>query len=234
METISGISASPGIAIGKAFIYVHESPAVPHRPIPSEAVTSEMGRFEDAARAAVEEIEQIRQRSAQEIDPDLIEAVRRGRREEFNAFGWDADPPDPQDEATFFRSRLNRELLSEARHRSLYQFYKELISLRRNIPALARLDKETLEVLGYDEQQVVFIRRWSDEDEVVMVFALGQLPVSVPVPIPAGRWRTRLDSADTAWCGREGRMPGKLESGGSVALTFRPPAFTLLQRIGET
>ena len=31
-------------------------------------------------------------------DPELVEAVRRGRREEFAAFRWTGEPPDPQDE----------------------------------------------------------------------------------------------------------------------------------------
>src|SRR5207302_1718063 len=39
-------------------------------------------------------------------DPQLIEAVRRGRREEFEEFEWEGEPPDPHDEATFFRSKL--------------------------------------------------------------------------------------------------------------------------------
>ena len=43
-------------------------------------------------------------------DPALIEAVRQGRREEFAAFAWQGEVPDPQDEATFRRSRLNRDL----------------------------------------------------------------------------------------------------------------------------
>src|SRR3984957_7213085 len=42
-------------------------------------------------------------------DRDLIEAVRRGRHEEFAAFGWHADVPDPQEETTFANSKLHRE-----------------------------------------------------------------------------------------------------------------------------
>lgn len=34
-------------------------------------------------------------------DPELIEAVRRGRHEEFRSFQWKREPPDPQAEATF-------------------------------------------------------------------------------------------------------------------------------------
>ena len=38
-------------------------------------------------------------------DPSLIEAVRKGRREEFAAFKWKGEPPDPQDEGTFSNGR---------------------------------------------------------------------------------------------------------------------------------
>ncbi len=43
-------------------------------------------------------------------DPELVNAVREGRRREFAAFGWEEEPPDPQDEATFLRSKLDRSL----------------------------------------------------------------------------------------------------------------------------
>ena len=46
-------------------------------------------------------------------DPDLIEAVRKGRLEEFAAFRWMGDPPDPQAEKTFQRSKLQHGLKLE-------------------------------------------------------------------------------------------------------------------------
>ena len=39
-------------------------------------------------------------------DRELLDAVRRGRREEFASFGWDDEVPDPGDEETFRRSKL--------------------------------------------------------------------------------------------------------------------------------
>ncbi|MFC1970861.1 malto-oligosyltrehalose trehalohydrolase, partial [Chloroflexota bacterium] len=39
-------------------------------------------------------------------DPELIEAVRKGRREEFLAFDWQGEIPDPQDESTFLSAKL--------------------------------------------------------------------------------------------------------------------------------
>lgn len=64
-------------------------------------------------------------------DHDLIEAVRKGRRDEFAAFGW-AEIPDPQSEATFERSKLNYGTKDEAQHRILWNLYRELIALRKN------------------------------------------------------------------------------------------------------
>ena len=77
-------------------------------------------------------------------DPDLGRIVSAGRREEFAAFGWDPDGvPDPQDPATFERSRLDWAELSHERNASLLAWYAELIALRRQVPALTdpRLDR---------------------------------------------------------------------------------------------
>src|SRR5262249_39093325 len=44
------------------------------------------------------------------LDPALVEAVRKGRTEEFKSFGWQGTVPDPSEPATFLRSRLNHPL----------------------------------------------------------------------------------------------------------------------------
>jgi maltooligosyltrehalose trehalohydrolase len=70
-------------------------------------------------------------------DPDLAEAVRAGRRSEFAAFGWDPDRiPDPQDPATFERSRLDWSSCSTPGHRRVLDWYRSLIALRRRVPEL--------------------------------------------------------------------------------------------------
>jgi maltooligosyltrehalose trehalohydrolase len=46
-------------------------------------------------------------------DPELIENVRKGRHEEFEAFTWQGEAPDPHDEQTFHRSKLNWNLWKE-------------------------------------------------------------------------------------------------------------------------
>lgn len=65
-------------------------------------------------------------------DPAVGRAVREGRRREFAAFGWSADDvPDPQDRATFERSKLDWSELDRPEHRAALAVYRRLIGLRR-------------------------------------------------------------------------------------------------------
>jgi maltooligosyltrehalose trehalohydrolase len=65
------------------------------------------------------------------IDPKIADATRRGRREEFAAFAQFAHEqiPDPQDPATFERSKLTR--VCDA---ALAGLYSELLAIRRELP----------------------------------------------------------------------------------------------------
>ena len=72
-------------------------------------------------------------------DPDLVEAVRRGRRAEFEAldFRWGSDIPDPQDPATFHAARLDWQWLPSTPHAHMRQLYTDLLAARRQWPPLA-------------------------------------------------------------------------------------------------
>jgi maltooligosyltrehalose trehalohydrolase len=84
-------------------------------------------------------------------DPGLGRTVSDGRRHEFSSFGWDPDSvPDPQLLATFERSRLDWAEPRKDSRADLLAWYRRLIALRREIPALAdpRLDRTSTE---YDQ-----------------------------------------------------------------------------------
>jgi maltooligosyltrehalose trehalohydrolase len=166
-------------------------------------------------------------------DPTLMEAVRRGRREEFAAFAWQGEPPDPLDEATFLCAKLDHTLRDDGHHRVLHEFYRELIRLRKALPVLASLNKEQMEATGYESQQVAFVRRWSGDDEVFMVFQFGDTQVSATLPVPEGRWRKQLDSSDERWQGSGSSLPDQLKSAGEVTLHLPRRAFALFHRTEE-
>jgi maltooligosyltrehalose trehalohydrolase len=91
-------------------------------------------------------------------EPDLADAVVSGRRREFAAHGWPAhDVPNPQDEATFVRSKLDWSELENPIHQRFFQLYRSLIALRKATPDLAdpRLDRVTVD----DDHGVFTIQR---------------------------------------------------------------------------
>jgi maltooligosyltrehalose trehalohydrolase len=110
-------------------------------------------------------------------DPDLVEAVRKGRREEFDDFAWHGEPPDPHDEETFRRSRLTRR--EEPGFRDLY---RRLFTLRRTHPALRKLDLASLETFADDETKTLVVHRWSGDDRVVVAFNFSERAQTVKLP----------------------------------------------------
>lgn len=164
-------------------------------------------------------------------DPALVEAVRRGRKEEFSGFAWPGELADPQDEGTFLASKLQQELRSQGHHQMLREFYKELIRLRRTLPALAFLSKKQIDVVSWEREKVLLLRRWQEEDEVFMVFNFGNLQIRVDLPVPAGPWRKLFDSEDDRWYGSGSSIPGQLQSTGRINMTLHPQAFALFTRV---
>ena len=111
-------------------------------------------------------------------EPELAMATAEGRKREFAEHGWDADEiPDPQDPATFERSKLNWDEIDHAEHGRLRRVYQQLIALRHNEPDLADPWLDHLRV-DYDEAQ-----RWivMYRGSLAVVCNLGTEAVDVPV-----------------------------------------------------
>ncbi|MEH6819680.1 MAG: malto-oligosyltrehalose trehalohydrolase [Dietzia psychralcaliphila] len=71
-------------------------------------------------------------------EPELADAVRRGRTREFAEMGWDpATVADPQDPETFRRSVLDRSEQTQDEHAEILRGYRALIALRRSEPDLS-------------------------------------------------------------------------------------------------
>jgi maltooligosyltrehalose trehalohydrolase len=161
-------------------------------------------------------------------DPDLVEAVRAGRNREFAAFGWQEEPPDPQDEATFQACKLDLALRDRGEHRILLTFYRELLRLRHQLPALSQLRKDRLETRSYETSRSLYVRRWSGNDEVALVFNFGETPATLTVPLSPGSWSTLLDSAAEKWNGVGSSIPAAMRSDGEVTLDVAPTALSIL------
>ncbi len=160
-------------------------------------------------------------------DPALIEAVRQGRREEFASFNWQGEVPDPQAEETFLSAKLRHHTAAEGRHHLLRDFYKELLEIRKSVPALGAPSKQRMEVIGYEKEKILFVRRWNNGERAVFIANFGAEETSLALPVPAGLWRKRLDSADPKWAGG-GDVPERLASSGAAAVPLKPHSAVLL------
>lgn len=164
-------------------------------------------------------------------DPKLVEAVRKGRREEFAAFlSAGGNPPDPQSERTFRSAKLDHQLKEDGKHSALFEFYRELIRLRRTIPALRDLSKDRLEVSGNEKQKLLFIRRWFEDTEILAGFNFSDRSATTILPIPAGLWKKRLDSSDRRWEGDGTSVPDEQNSDGELNLSLSSKGVLLLER----
>jgi maltooligosyltrehalose trehalohydrolase len=167
-------------------------------------------------------------------DADLIEAVRHGRQAEFAGFVWEAEPPDPQGIETFRRAKLNGKLRQGGNHRVLYEFYRELICLRRERPALAALNKDNLAAVSFEPDRVLLVRRWAGENQICTIFHFGKSPVTRELPLPPGLWRKLLDSGEERCYGAGSIVPPTVLSEGEVSLTLPPQAVILFEAISPS
>lgn len=162
---------------------------------------------------------------------DLIEAVRKGREEEFAAFEWGGGIPDPQDEATFLHSTIHLNLRHHVIHKILLDFYSYLIKLRKEIPSLHHLSKMGMEIKAFQEKQTILMRREYGEDRVFSIFNFNDRPVEISPFIEKGLWEKVFDSSSKEWGGTGGSSPGSIQSRGSETLfSLSSYSFVLYRR----
>ncbi len=154
-------------------------------------------------------------------DEQLVEAVREGRKNEFSHFIREGEIPDPQETTTFTSVKLNHDLKRQGFHKSLFQFYKKCIELRKTLPVLSNLCKDSMAVTGYEHERILVVRRWLDEDEVVLFFGFNSEEFTIHYPFPSAVWLKILDSYDYR-SDSESNLPIKIEANAEMSLNLRP------------
>jgi maltooligosyltrehalose trehalohydrolase len=141
---------------------------------------------------------------------NLIEAVRKGRQEEFSSFNWGKDIPDPQAEETFSKSKLNWDLLNEDQHKALFEFYKYLIKLRKKKKAFYSFSRRNFEAAGTEKEKVVIINRRWDKNKITAILNFNNEVTTAKVSFSKGNWKKILDSSDEKWMGPGTSTPGRV------------------------
>ncbi len=137
-------------------------------------------------------------------DPELGRAVREGRRGEFAAFGWDPEAvPDPQDPATFERSKLRWSEREAEPHASMEAWYRALIALRRRRPELGAGAVDAVDASADEDARTLVVRR----GDVLVACNFGQ--EAAAVVLPSAAWSIALASGEGAKLDRgRVRVPG--------------------------
>lgn len=160
-------------------------------------------------------------------DPGLVEAVRRGRRAEFSAFDWKEAVPDPQDEKTFRRSHLNPELKLTEPHRTLYNFYLELIRVRRELKLGRAMSRTVREV----SDRALLLSYESQESQSACLFNFSEFPLKWNIPDLEGNWKPLIYSASRRWNGPEADPTPVINISADKEIRVSPYSFFMFEQI---
>ncbi|HET7428271.1 MAG TPA: malto-oligosyltrehalose trehalohydrolase [Gaiellales bacterium] len=150
-------------------------------------------------------------------DPELVEAVRTGRAEEFSGFDWGGEPPDPQGEQTFASARLDWGCRDRPEGAAMLELYRTLLRLRRTRPALRELDTARVETTVLPG--TTWVRRWSDADDVLICLHTDEAAAELPLP-RAGGWSVAVDTSGARSAGDP--VSGSAHLAGRCALVLIP------------
>jgi len=144
-------------------------------------------------------------------DPALQAAVTRGRREEFAAFSRTGVVPDPQDPASFARSKLAWGARAARPHRWLWEYYRTLLSARRQYPALGVGGKRSLSARADGERVLIVLRKGAGGTAAVGLLNFSPEGRTARVQAPPGQWRRLVDSGEERFGGSGPKTPHLLD-----------------------
>jgi maltooligosyltrehalose trehalohydrolase len=161
-------------------------------------------------------------------DPTLVEAVRRGRREEFAAlmFQWGVEIPDPQSPDTFNAAKLSWSWPEGSPQAQLRRLHRDLLFARRQWPALRDRRHTTAWLLNGSNSEnenlpILVLRRGGDNG---MLAVANLTATSLPLAeVERGDRRLLLSTEDTIYGGKRDSLPSLFgrgagcEGGGGIA-----------------
>jgi maltooligosyltrehalose trehalohydrolase len=160
-------------------------------------------------------------------EPALAAAIRDGRREEFAAFATfrDEEVPDPQDPATRDRSRMDWSQLDHAQGQQRLALWRDLIRLRRDLPALGNGRLDHVQVLDCDAAALVVARTDPYGAPVLLTANLADAPREFAV---LGDWAPLVDTGATGYGGA-----GRTAHRGDEGVLVQPPRTATLWTLPE-
>jgi maltooligosyltrehalose trehalohydrolase len=137
---------------------------------------------------------------------ELADAIREGRRKEFQDFNWTGEVPNPQSPECFFGSKINWESRNQGLNSKIAAYYKTLLGLRKKVPVLqVGKDRNIKEVKI--QGKVLVIEKEKNHSKACILANLGSEPETLRIQ-PEGFWKI-LDSTRPEFGGTNGSLPEK-------------------------
>jgi maltooligosyltrehalose trehalohydrolase len=160
--------------------------------------------------------------------PELIEAVRNGRKREFEAFHAEgAEAPDPQSESTFERSRLTWSWQDDRHKAGLRRLYQDVLDARRSWPALRNFSERSAKLYcGPDGRTLLELVRGGikpDSEKTIQVYC-NLTTESQTLPM-AERQTLLFSSESGRYDGRRSSEIGRTDLLPFECLVFGPPGW---------
>jgi maltooligosyltrehalose trehalohydrolase len=154
-------------------------------------------------------------------DPDLIDAVREGRKKEFAAFASEGEPPDAYAQETFHASKLKWDKRNEGKHAVMRNWHKQLISMRQNHVALKSYARKDFQATVIGEKGLLLHRK-HNRAHLLCLFNFSEEKYVYTMAAYTTQWLKVLDSKEDQWCitGNPNKHPEQVLAGEVV--TIRP------------
>ena len=157
-------------------------------------------------------------------DPDLAKAVKEGRKREFAEFNITGEAPDPNDVKTFIDSKLQWNLLSLQPHQSIFNYYKQLIALRKNEPALHVLNRNHVKATVMEGQDLLLLERSEGADTILCLLNFSKRVQAYTILANTNEWIKIMDSAARQWHGPGEIAPAIIKNG---TIVLQPESMVL-------
>lgn len=143
-------------------------------------------------------------------DPALIEAVKKGRKKEFEAFMTPQEAADPKDIKVFESAILNWQARTKGLHLTVLNWYKDLINLRFSDPVFTNFNKKDIQTSVSGKLLSLDRVDETGKNRTICLFNLSDMPVVYKLPEGSDYWKEILFHADAS---------PRYAQGSSVSLT---------------
>ncbi len=128
-------------------------------------------------------------------DPHLQATVHDGRQAEYKDFGWSETGHNPNTINAFEHSRVHPGIQAHSRKQATLHWYRSLIELRKNTPALGASHGSMFRLWTFNER-VLIMHRWGTEGpQAMVVLGFNSTPTEIDICAPLGTWTRMLDAA---------------------------------------